>query len=193
MPTPSPETPSGAPEAARRGWPDRITGAWNLLVDGLGALGTVLILGLMGLICADVLARNVTGASLPMVAEAGALTVVMIVYLQLATTIRHDRLARTDLFLGGLRRLFPRAGALLVAVYHAVACGTLGFIAWSTVTIVERNFMRGEYIGVPGIVTVPTWPFRALILVGMTVAAVQCAIQLVQALRQVVHPQEQPR
>jgi TRAP-type mannitol/chloroaromatic compound transport system permease small subunit len=177
------------PDTARTGWPDRIAGAWGLLVDGLGALGTVLILGLMALICADVVARNLTGASLPMVAEAGALTVVLIVYLQLATTIRHDRLARTDLFYGGFRQRFPRAGALLAAVYDAVGAAALGMVAWSTVTIVERNFSRGEYIGVPGIATLPTWPFRALILLGMTVAAVQCAIQVLRALRQMIRPE----
>jgi len=193
-PHPGPPDPRpGAPASARRGWPARIAAGWGLLVDGLGALGTVLILGLMALICADVLARNLTGASLPMVAEAGALTVVLIVYLQLATTIRHDRLARTDLFYGGFRRRFPRAGALLAAIYDSVACGVLGVVAWSTVTIVERNFTRGEYIGVPGIATVPTWPFRALILLGMTVAAVQCAIQVVRALRDTLHKPEARR
>lgn len=185
--------PPPQPEPMRPGLPGRVGRVWNLLVDGLGALGTVLILGLMALICADVVSRNVTGASLPMVAEAGALTVVLIVYLQLATTIRHDRLARTELFYGGFRQRFPRAGALLGATYDAVACGALGVVAWSTVTIVERNFNRGEYIGVPGIATVPTWPFRALILLGMTVAAVQCAIQLVTALRRAARPQEPPR
>lgn len=183
----------GDPSKDRRGWPDRIGAAWGLFVDGLGALGTVLILGLMALICADVLSRNITGASLPMVAEAGALTVVLIVYLQLATTIRHDRLARTDLFLSGFRLRFPRAGAVLLALYDGVACGVLGIIAWSTVTIVERNLTRGEYIGVPGIATVPTWPFRALILLGMTVAAIQCAIQVVRALRSAVKPSESPQ
>jgi len=180
--------PSGAPDPARRNLTGAATRAWNLLVDGLGALGTVLIGVLMCLICADVLVRNLYGASLPMVSEAGALTLVMIVYLQLATTIRHDRLARTDLFFGGFRRRFPRSGALLAAFYDLVACGALGVIAWSTVTIVQRDFFRGEYIGVTGIATLPTWPFRALILLGMTVATLQCAIQLVGALRRATTP-----
>jgi len=176
---PSPD----APGPARRSGLSRVHGAWNLLVDGLGALGTVLIGVLMLLICADVVVRNLVGASLPMVSEAGALTLVMIVYLQLATTIRHDRLARADLFYGAFKLRFPRSGAVLGALYDLVACGALGVIAWSTVTIVQRDFTRGEYIGVTGIATLPTWPFRALILLGMTVATLQCAIQLAGALR----------
>lgn len=172
-----------APHAAHPTGPGRILGAWNLLVDGLGALGTLLIVVLMTIICADVLVRNTYGASLPMVAEAGALTLVMIVYLQLATTIRHDRLSRADLFYGGFCRRHPRPGALLAAVHHLVAVGMLGIIAWSTVTIVQRDFTRGEHIGVTGIATLPTWPFRALILLGMALATVQCAVQLAAALR----------
>jgi TRAP-type mannitol/chloroaromatic compound transport system permease small subunit len=183
MTTPRIQDP-GAPLAARR--PGRVVATWNLLVDGLGALGTVMIGLLMGLICADVVVRNLAGASLPMVSELGALTLVMIVYLQLATTIRHDRLARTDLFYGGFRRRFPRAGHVLAALYDLIACGALGVIAWSTITIVQRDFTRGEYIGVTGIATLPTWPFRALILLGMAVATVQCAVQLVGALRHAI-------
>jgi TRAP-type mannitol/chloroaromatic compound transport system permease small subunit len=191
--TPPPAPSPGTSSPTRRGLPDRIAAGWNLLVDGLGALGTVMIGALMCLICADVAARNITGASLPMVSEAGALTLVMIVYLQLATTIRHDRLARTELFFGGFKRRFPRWGAVLAAVYDGVACGALGVIAWATITIVQRDLSRGEYIGVPGIATLPTWPFRALILLGMTVATVQCALQLVRALRQAVTPPQEPR
>ncbi|MBF9030086.1 TRAP transporter small permease subunit [Rhodobacterales bacterium HKCCE3408] len=177
------------PDAAgtpRRGGVAGPAAAWNALVDGLGALGTVLIGVLMLIICADVLVRNLFGSSLPMVAEAGALTLVMIVYLQLATTIRHDRLARTDIFLAGFQRRYPRGGAVLGGVFDLVATGALGVIAWSTVTIVERDFSRGEYIGVTGIATLPTWPFRVVILVGMTVATVQCAIRVIGALRAAV-------
>jgi TRAP-type mannitol/chloroaromatic compound transport system permease small subunit len=177
-----PHDTSDAPPPAHR---FLLATAWNRLVDGLGALGTVLIFVLMLIICTDAAARNLTGGSLPMISELSALTLVMIVYLQLATTIRHDRLARTDLFLGALRRRAPRAGALLTAMFDLTAAAALGVIAWSTITILERDFSRGEYIGVTGIATLPTWPFRALILLGMAVATVQCVLQLIGALRRV--------
>lgn len=181
--TPPVHDTEGAPQPARSTPAHLIGTAWNLLVDGLGALGTLLIGLLMCLICADVVARNTTGASLPMVSEAGALTLVMIVYLQLATTIRHDRMARADVFYGNVRARYPRAGALLAALYELIAAGALGVIAWATVTIVQRDLTRGEFIGVTGIATLPTWPFRALILLGMTVATIQCIVRLVAALR----------
>jgi TRAP-type mannitol/chloroaromatic compound transport system permease small subunit len=108
---------------------------------------------------------------------------VTIVYLQLATTIRHDRLARADLFFAGFRKRYPRGGAILAAVYDLTAAAALGVIAWSTVTTLERDFTRGEYIGVTGIATLPTWPFRAVILLGLTVATLQCLVMLAGRLR----------
>ena len=177
---------AAAPAALRAGPGARrapVARGWARLVDGLGALGTVLIGVLMVIICAEVVVRNAFGGSLPMVAELGALTLVMIVYLSLATTIRHDRLARTEFLFAAIRRRSPRAGRLLGALFDATTGAAFGLVAWSTLGILEKDYGRGEYIGVTGIATLPTWPFRVLILVGVTIAAVQCAVQVAAALR----------
>ncbi len=93
---------SGVPD--KRGLPGGAAGRiWHVFVDGLAALGTALILVLMTIICADIVVRNGMGSSLPLISELGALLLVMIVALQLATTIRADRLARTEFFYSGFR------------------------------------------------------------------------------------------
>jgi len=157
--------------------------AWQWLVEGLAAVGTGLILVLMIIICADVIARNALGASLPLVSELGALLLVMIVSLQLATTVHRDRLARTEIFYLGFRRSYPRAGALLSALFNIVGAGVIGGIAWSSVRIFEKDWNASEYIGVTGIATLQTWPFRALILLGMTVAAIEFGVRALSDLR----------
>lgn len=162
---------------------DGLARLWNRMVDGLAALGTVLIGVLMLIICADVVARNLLGSSLPLVSELGALTLVMIVYLQFATTVRHDRLARTDLFFTGFRERHPRAGLLLGALFDLAGAAMCALIAWSTLTIIGKDMRSQEYIGVTGVATVPTYPFRILILVGIAVAALQFALQVIAALR----------
>ncbi len=164
----------GAAERGRRG-PAR---AWSLLVDGLAALGTLMICVLMLIICADVVARNLMGASLPLVSELGALVLVMIVYLQLATTVRADRLARTEIFYFGFRRSYPRAGAWLGAIFDAVGAVVIAGIAWSTINILSGDLASREFIGVTGVATLPVWPFRALILTGVTVAAIEFALRV---------------
>lgn len=158
---------------------------WRRVVDGLAALGTLLIGVLMLIICADILARNLIGSSLPLVSELGALTLVMIVYLQLAATVRADRLPRTEILLARLRASRPRAGLLLAAVFDLTGAVLVGLIAWSTVHILGKDLASHEFIGVPGIATLPTWPFRTLILIGVTVAAVEFLVRALAALRAV--------
>ncbi|HEV7436227.1 MAG TPA: TRAP transporter small permease [Pseudorhizobium sp.] len=150
--------------------------AWTIFVDGLAVLGTVLIGVLMIIICADIIARNTMGASLPLVSELGALLLVMIVCLQLPTTIRADRLARTDVFFVAFRESRPRAGAALSSVFGLVGAAVLTTIAWASWSILQKDFSSGEFIGITGIATLPTWPFRALIFIGITVAAIQFLI-----------------
>lgn len=168
------------PGRGGRAWPAVV---WGAVVDGLAALGTLLIGVLMLIICADILARNLLGSSLPLISELGALTLVMIVYLQLAATIRADRLPRTEILLAWLQATRPRAVPLLVAAFDLAGAVLVGLIAWATVHILAKDLASHEFIGVPGIATLPTWPFRALILVGVGVAAVEFLVRALGAVR----------
>ena len=168
-----------APEAG-------IVRLWHRLVEALAALGTLLI-GLLGIIiCADIVARNGMGASLPLISEMGALLLVMIVALQLAAAVRADRLARTEIFLLPLSDRYPRAGAALGVVFGAVGAWMLGLIAWATVDILVDDWEAAEFIGIVGIATLPTWPFRALILLGFAVAAIEFAVRALADARVVI-------
>lgn len=164
---------------------------WGWMVDGMAAFGTVLIVVLMGIICSDVVARNLFNASLPLIAELGALTLVMIVYLQLGAAVRHNRLARAEILFAALESRAPRAAALLEASFQLVGAAMLAVIAWSIFGILEADIARGRYIGVTGVITLPTWPFRLVILFGVTIAAIQFMVQVVTALSRVAAPKEQ--
>jgi TRAP-type C4-dicarboxylate transport system permease small subunit len=156
---------------------------WNRGVDGLAALGTAMIVALMVMIVADVLVRNLFGASLPLIAELGALTVVLIVFLQLGTAIRNDRLASTDFVLEALSARRPAAGAALRAVWDMVGAALCAGIAWSSWGSLWRDIEHREFIGVTGVLTMPTSPFRALIFIGAAVAAIQFVLLAVKRLR----------
>jgi TRAP-type C4-dicarboxylate transport system permease small subunit len=173
---------AGAGKAAPPGVPGRLR-FWNRGVDGLAALGTVMIVILMAIIVADVLARNLVGASLPLIAELGALTVVLIVFLQLGAAVRNDRLARTEFVLDALGTGRPRAVEVLRAAWDLCGAAVCAGIAWASWDILRRDFTHGEFIGVTGVMTMPTSPFRLLILVGAVVASIQFVIVAVGRLR----------
>lgn len=160
----------------------RLTRLWRFVVDGIAALGTVLIGGLMLIICADILARNIFGGSLPLVSELGALMVVLIVALQLAASVRADRLARTMAFMAPLGERAPRTARLLDGIYALIGAAVVGGMAWASVRVFEKDWSDGEFIGTTGLGTLPTWPFRALILLGLTVAALEFLRRAIRAI-----------
>lgn len=162
------------------------TRLWAAIVDGFAAVGTLMIGVLMVIICADIVARNVVGGSLPLVSEMGALLVVVLVALQLGATVRAGRLARTEFLILALEARAPRAAALLGAVFGALGAYVMGKIALATVRVLEKDWASGEFIGVPGIATLPTWPFRLLILCGFAIAALEFGRAALVALGRVV-------
>lgn len=169
--------------AARRSPFGTVDRLWLWFIEGLAALGTALIGVLMIIICADIIARNLMGSSLPLVSELGALLLVMIVSLQLATTVRANRLARTDLFFAAFLQSRPLLGSLLSAVFNLFGAAVIGGIAWASIGILGKDWSAGEFIGITGIATLPTWPFRTLILLGMAVAAIEFVVRTVSDLR----------
>ena len=107
----------------------------------------------------------------------------MIVYLQLAATIRANRLARTEIWLPGFCERHPRAGAVLTGLFDLTAAALLGLIAWSSLRIIGKDYDAGEYIGVTGIATLVVWPFRVMILIGVAAAALEALFRTIAAFR----------
>lgn len=156
------------------GHPTGVLGrGWGLIVDGIAALGTLMIVLLMAIICADIVARNALGSSLPLVSETGGMVVVLIVALQLAAAVRAGRLTRTLVFLDLLSLRHARLVAGLESLFALVGAAVIGGVAWATVNILSKDWVSSEFIGTPGLGTLPTWPFRALILLGFAVAAIE--------------------
>ena len=186
-------TENDTAQPASPGSPSGLGLAWARLVDGLAALGTAMIAVLMAMICADIFARNVMGASLPLISELSALTLVMIVFLQLGTAVRHARLAQIELFMNWLSTASPRAHTALTAVWNLAGAAACGAIAWSTYGILAKDFSHSVFIGVTGVLTMPVWPFRALILIGASVAALQFLFLAVGNVRLAAQQPRQPQ
>jgi TRAP-type mannitol/chloroaromatic compound transport system permease small subunit len=172
------ENSSGASVGGRRG--TTVSRLWTYAVEGLAALGTVLICGLMVIICADIVARNLLGSSLPLISELGALLLVMIVALQLAATVRADRLARAEIFFEPFAARYPRAGDVLRALFNVLGAAVVGGMAWATIGTLQKDWASSEFIGTPGLGTLQTWPFRALILLGLSVAAIEFVVRILR-------------
>ncbi len=137
----------------------------------LAAVGTAWIFVLMLLVVADVVGRNFLDAPITGVAEFAARSVASIVFLQLAAAICAGRMTRSDFLLRLIGRRSPsalKAIEVLNVVVGALLFLALAAIAWPEFT---SALQAAEYFGVQGVYTVPTWPFRLLIVVGSVLAA----------------------
>jgi TRAP-type C4-dicarboxylate transport system permease small subunit len=184
MPGPEPHASSGpAGGGADHGF-DRWFGR---LVDGLNAIGSVVIAAVMLLMCADVLLRNLASRPIDGVSELVATSIVVIVFLQLPATLRHGRMSRADLFIDPFIRRRPRAGKGLRALFSAAGAFACGAIAYASAPLLRRAWSDAEFLGVEGLFTFPIWPMRAVVLAGAVLAAVQYVLLVLQDLREAAH------
>lgn len=171
---------SAPPPSAPDSW-------FGRLVDSLNAAGSVLIGAIMLLMCADVLLRDLANRPIDGVAELVASSIVIIVFLQLPATLRHGRMSRADLFIDPFIARRPRAGLWLRALFSLAGVFACGVIAYATWKPLARAWTDSEFLGVEGVFTFPTWPMRAVVLVGAALAAVQYLLLVWRDLREARH------
>ena len=113
----------------------------------LSALGTALILGVMLLIAADVTGRFFLGKPIAGVPEMVAMSIMAIVFLQIANTLAGGKLTRSDALLKMLHNRAPRLGDALDAVLH----GAGAFLIWILISafypLFLRSYGRGQMVG----------------------------------------------
>lgn len=142
-------------------WQFQRLGKW------LNALGTLWIIALMVLINTDVLGRNLFNAPVRGVTELVALSIVGIVFLQLADTLHSGRFTRADVLLARLKETRPVFAARLQALYHLIGAGLMGAILWAAWQPLVEAIRIREYVGAIGDFTAPVWPVRLIMLIGL--------------------------
>ncbi|MPZ56992.1 MAG: TRAP transporter large permease subunit [Rhizobiales bacterium] len=162
------------PQESSAGRPARALGrAFDILINALNAVGTVWIFVIMVLINADVFARYLFNRPLngvPLIIE---LSIVAIVFLQLAAALREGRMTRSDVLIGRLLTRRPQLGLSLQAIYHALGAVLMGILFFYSAPLFEKAWRRETYTGVEGDFTLQVWPLKLIILLGVAVCGVQ--------------------
>ena len=163
-----PAAPGAAPKAmAPASYGQPLPWHFHRVVQALNALGTLWIVALMLLINTDVLGRNLLGAPVRGVTELVSLSIVGIVFLQLADTLHSGRITRADVLLQGLQRTRPVLAAVLHAAFHLAGAVLMATILWAAWPSLWESIQMREYVGAIGDFTAPVWPVRVLMLVGL--------------------------
>ncbi len=151
---------------------------------GLNGIGSVLILAMAVLICADIVSRSFFGKPVAGVAEMIRLSIVAVVFLQVGQAVRAHALARTELLTNTLEKRSPRFAALLQAVYALVGASFFAILVYGVWFKLVDAWTSDEHAGVYGLFVAPVWPVYAVIVLGSFAAGIQFLIHLVGHLSQ---------
>ena len=148
-------------------------GAFDRLIVGMNALGSVWILLLVLMVFADALGRSFFSHPIAGVTELIQISIVGIVFLQLADAIRTGRLTRSDSFLGPVHAHRRRLGHALEGLFFLLGATYMALGLWGTIPLLQEAIERKSYLGNEGVFTVIVWPVKTITALGLAVCLVQ--------------------
>jgi TRAP-type mannitol/chloroaromatic compound transport system permease small subunit len=157
---------------AARTWFDRA-------VAFLNAFGSIWVLGIVLLICADSFGRSFFNKPFDGVNEIVAGSMAFVVFCQLADTVRLDKLTRSDSYLPRLQSSRSLVARLIVCGFDVLGMAIMIAIIVGTVPLLLESIERGYYVGEAGIFTFPDWPVKGMVVFGSFIAALCFAVRVV--------------
>ena len=139
----------------------------------LNVVGTALIIAMAIAVNADVLGRDLFNQPVPGVTEFLGLSIVSVVFLQMANTLREERHVSNDIILKWVGLTHPRVAHAFYALFHLIGAGLMGLICWYVIPILAENFAGGYYKGTVGYIEIPVWPFMLIVVIGSATTVIQ--------------------
>lgn len=159
---------------------------FGLLTVALSICGTILIVVMSVLVNADVLGRGLFNHPVPGVTEFLGLSIVSVVFLQIANTAREDRHISNDLIMSAVAKWRPRLAIYFYALFQLIGAILFVLVVWFVVPNFVENYQGGYYQGTSGYIEIPVWPFVGTVVLGAAAAAVQHFLLAWRELRRAV-------
>lgn len=142
------------------------------------------ILAMMLLICADIVMRNLLSLPVNGVAEFVAYAVVGLVFMQLGSTIRHERLIAAVFLTEPLKNRSPATWLCAQAIFSIAAFLVLVFAVRYLWGDFFSAYNGQEFLGATGAYQIFTWPFKLIVAFGISVALVEIVLRLINTFRE---------
>lgn len=146
------------------------------LTQALNIAGTLLILAMAVAVNIDVLGRDLFNHPIPGVLEFMGQSIVAIVFLQMANTLREDRHVSNDLLMRLVAYKHPRLAACFYGLFNLIGAVLMILIVIYVWPLLMRNYYGGYYAGTAGVIEIPIWPFMSTVVIGGCATAVQFLI-----------------
>uniref|UniRef100_UPI00404870DD TRAP transporter small permease subunit n=1 Tax=Limnohabitans sp. TaxID=1907725 RepID=UPI00404870DD len=155
---------------------------FDRLVVGMNALGSVWILLMVLMVTTDAMSRSFFAKPIAGVTELIQISIIGIVFLQIADAIRTKRMTRADSFLTLLQTWHPRLASSLEAVFFLLGAAYMALGLWGSIPLLTEAYERGEVIGNTGVFTLIIWPIKTVIVLGLAVSFIEFMRQSYAAL-----------
>jgi TRAP-type C4-dicarboxylate transport system permease small subunit len=162
----TPESPDGHPSG-------RPVSFFARLALGLNFVGTLLIVVMAIAVNSDILGRDLFNHPIAGVTEFIGLSIVAVVFLQMANTAREGRHINNDLIMSAVAKRNPALARQFYALFEVLAAVLFGLIVWFVWPIFVANYNGGYYKGTTGYVEIPLWPFMGIVVIGAAAALIQ--------------------
>lgn len=138
-----------------------------------------MIIGLMLIITADVVGRAFFSYPLYGIPEITKLSIICIVWLQMAYALRERQHLRSTLLLSAMPSMASRTVVLLNCLLGATMMVLIAYYSFPELLRAWRtNVFEGEHP-----VRIPVWPIWAIVVGGSALTALEYMLQLVETLR----------
>jgi TRAP-type C4-dicarboxylate transport system permease small subunit len=141
--------------------------------QALNIAGTVLILIMAVAVNADIGGRDFFNHPIPGVNEFIGLSIVAVVFLQMANTLQEGRHVSNDIIIRLFADSHPRLSAGLYACFDVVGALLMAIIVIYVWPIMVEHYQGRYYAGTAGVIEIPTWPFMAVVVIGAAATTVQ--------------------
>lgn len=159
------------------------------IVSGMNATGSCWIVVLMLLINAEAIGRSAFNQPIIGVIEMIEISIVGIVFMQLADSLRRGVLTRSDGLFNQVMARSPVAGHAMGVVTHLLGAIFMCIVLWGSVPYFVDSWTKNWYIGVEGMFTAPVWPVALIIVIAVTVTMLQFLVLLAEHFRRLARPQ----
>jgi TRAP-type mannitol/chloroaromatic compound transport system permease small subunit len=146
---------------------------FGAVISIMNSIGTVWVFILLIIINLDIFARFLFNSPIRGVPEIVSLSIVGLVFMQIAHTLKVGRLTRSETLFNWLKSRYPGFAHLLDGIFHLVGAVLFGVLFWGSLPAFTKAWKIGEYVGAEGDFMAPVWPIKLIILVGSVAALIQ--------------------
>jgi TRAP-type mannitol/chloroaromatic compound transport system permease small subunit len=155
--------------------------ALGVLIVASNNLGSLVIVTMTFAVVADVSGRYLLNSPINGTAEMVTMAVVVVLYLQLAYTLRSGRMTRSDAFFDRLVERRPAIGHALGVLFAIGGICLMAAIMAGAWPKWLTAWWEGYYVGVIDVFTFPEWPLLLIIFIGCGLTALQFALLAVKS------------